>query len=95
MGSWTICLGIIILKHAKCYNWIGLSGICIGLLLIISVAEHFGGGKAPLFGKINFIANTAWTVWILVIALMILRWRKDYANKIGLLSNTENGPWTY
>jgi Domain of unknown function (DUF4386) len=90
MGSWTICLGIIILKHVKCYNPIGLSGICIGLLLIISVAEHFGGAQALLFGKINFIANTLWTVWVLVIALMILRWRKDWPNRIKLLNKTEN-----
>jgi hypothetical protein len=76
MGSWTICLGIIILKHASFYNWVGLAGIFIGLLLLISIAEHFGGLQAQLFGKINFIANTLWTVWLLIIAGMMIRLRK-------------------
>lgn len=76
MGSWTICLGIIILKHTRLYTWVGLAGIFIGLLLIISVAEHFGGLQAQLFGKINFIANALWTVWLLAIAVMMIRLRK-------------------
>ncbi len=76
MGSWTICLGIIILKHARFYNWVGLTGVFTGLLLIVSVGEHFGGTQAQLFGKINFIANTLWTVWVLIVAVMLIRLRK-------------------
>lgn len=76
MGSWTICLGIVILKHRKFYNWVGAMGIIIGMLLVISVSEHFGGTQADLFGKVNFIANTLWTVWLLIIAVMLIRLRK-------------------
>jgi Domain of unknown function (DUF4386) len=76
MGCWTICLGIIILKHGRFYNWIGFTGIFIGLLLIMSVAEHFGGFSARFLGKINFIANTLWTFWLMIIAIMLIRPRK-------------------
>jgi Domain of unknown function (DUF4386) len=75
MGSWTICLGILILKDVRFYNWVGLTGIFTGLLLVISVAEHFGGTQAQFFGKLNFIANTLWTVWLAIIAVMLIRTR--------------------
>jgi Domain of unknown function (DUF4386) len=77
MGSWTICLGIIILKHRRFYNWMGYAGVFIGSLLIVSIAEHFGGLQAQLFGKINFIANTLWTVWLVIIAILLIKLRKE------------------
>lgn len=76
LGSWTICLGLIILKHKRFYSWIGYAGVFIGLMLIISIAEHFGGLQAQLLGEINFITNTSWTVWLLIFAVMLIRLRK-------------------
>jgi hypothetical protein len=67
MGFWTICLSIIIVKHPKMKNFIGFCGIFIGILSIFSVAEHFGGELASSFGLVNFIANTFWSIWLLLI----------------------------
>jgi hypothetical protein len=86
MGSWTICLGTIIINSPKYKKWIGIAGIFIGLLLIISVGEHFGGACAYLFGKLNFIANTIWTFWLLLIAIMILKSEKNITLKLKLWS---------
>ncbi len=60
MGFWTICLGSILMKHPKFELWVGYFGIPIGLLLIASTAEHFGGAFASIFGILNFLANTLW-----------------------------------
>jgi hypothetical protein len=71
MGSWTIILGLFIVLNTVTKKWIGYIGIAIGFLLLISVGEHFGGKNAELFGTINFLANTLWTFWLLVLALTI------------------------
>ena len=73
MGFWTICLGTIILRHNKFYNWISYSGITIGVFLIISTAEHFGGKYAALFGTFNFLANTLWSIWLAILAFFIFK----------------------
>jgi hypothetical protein len=71
MGSWTIVLGSMMILNSIPKKWIGYIGIVIGLLIIISIGEHFGGKNAPLFGIINFLANTFWTVWIIGVALTV------------------------
>jgi hypothetical protein len=72
MGSWTIILGSMIVLNSISKKWIGYIGIVIGLFLIISIGEHFGGKNAPLFGTINFLANTFWTLWLIAVALYIV-----------------------
>ncbi|WP_445908736.1 DUF4386 domain-containing protein [Yeosuana sp.] len=71
MGFWTIALGNMLLKHRNLKNIIGYFGFLIGLLLIISTLEQFGGKYSTLFGNINFIANSLWSVWLIIIALRI------------------------
>ncbi len=73
MGCWTLALATIILNHLKFKKWIAFSGFIIGLLLIVSVLEHFGGSFSPVFAKINFIANTLWSVWLAIIAVVFAR----------------------
>lgn len=73
MGCWTICLGLMLLKHPKFKTWVGFSGIPIGLCLIISTAEHFDGITASTFANINMIANTLWNFWLITIAFFIFR----------------------
>ena len=69
MGCWTTIFGIILIKKQNPQKWLGYTGCLTGLLLIISVGEHFGGQTAHLFSTINFIANTLWTLWILAVAV--------------------------
>ncbi len=73
MGCWTICLGLMLLKHPKFNKWMGYTGLAIGFLLIVSILEHFGGMLASTFADLNMIANTLWTIWLIVIAVFIYR----------------------
>ena len=77
MGSWVICLGIIILNHPNCSKWLGFTGILIGFLLIISVLEHFGGKLASIWGQVNFLSNTVFTFWLLWLSLSIWKLNKN------------------
>ncbi|OYQ49178.1 hypothetical protein CHU92_00450 [Flavobacterium cyanobacteriorum] len=72
MGSWTIILAALIIKQNTIKKWLGYAGLFIGILLLFSVIEHFGGKQAPIFGALNFIANSLWTFWIVAIAINIL-----------------------
>jgi Domain of unknown function (DUF4386) len=76
MGCWTICLGLIMLKHPKFNKWLSYIGFIIGILLIVSIAEHFGGVLSSMFADINMIANTLWTIWLIVIAVFIYRMKR-------------------
>lgn len=71
MGSWTILLGVIIMKSGELKKWIGVTGIATGMLILVSVAEHFGGAWSGFFGTINFAANAIWTLWIMVISIQL------------------------
>ncbi|RIV17790.1 DUF4386 domain-containing protein [Fibrisoma montanum] len=72
MGSWTICLALVLSKTGA-PQWLRGGGILIGALIILSVAEHFGTAWSGFFGLVNFIANALWTVWLLVLAVRIIR----------------------
>jgi hypothetical protein len=53
MAVWT-CSVAIISPLAKVYKW---AGITTALLILLSIAENFGGHRASLFGQLNLIAN--------------------------------------
>lgn len=69
MGFWTLALA----NLQPYQSWIRISGWMIGLLLLLSTLEHFGGNYAPYFGFLNFLANTLWSFWLLALGIMILR----------------------
>ncbi len=69
MGCWTIALT----KVVEMGRWLKVFGQLIGFLLIAATIEQFGGTAAPLFGVLNFIANTFWTAWILLLSIHFLR----------------------
>lgn len=80
MGAWTIVLSWLLLQ-SPLKRWLGYLGIVIGALLIVSVAEHFGGPSAPVFAQLSFIGNTLWSIWLLVIAFyLFIAKRHQYAN---------------
>ncbi|MBC7846069.1 MAG: DUF4386 domain-containing protein, partial [Flavobacterium sp.] len=71
MGFWTIVLGVLITSVNGFKKWLGYTGVLTGALIIVSVAEHFGGRYAPVFGSINFVANGIWSIWLMVLAIQI------------------------
>jgi len=73
MGGWTICLALILPRRNRFSHGFTWVGVLTGVLLMVSVGEHFGTSLSSLFGFLNFMANTLWTVWILVLAARISR----------------------
>ena len=73
MGFWTICLGVIIIKHPNFNKWLGYGAIFIGILLLVSLAEGFVENLATIFGQINFMANTLWSIWILILCWFLYK----------------------
>lgn len=73
MGGWTICLSVQLPKRGLFSRWFSGAGMLTGILLIASVGEHFGTSLSGTFGLINFLANTIWTLWLLLLALRIGR----------------------
>jgi hypothetical protein len=71
-------LGFILLNHPNCNKWIGYAGILIGILIVISVLEHFGGELAPMWGQLNFLANTIFTFWLLWLSITLYRMNKTW-----------------
>lgn len=71
MGFWTIVLAASVKRLVPA--WVSTSGISIGVLLVLSIGEHFGGSTADVFATLNFVANTLWTIWISVFAFFTLR----------------------
>lgn len=71
MGSWTICLALLLPKCGHFSRWFATTGLLTGLLIIISVGEHFGTSLSALFGLLNFGANTLWTIWLLTQTIRI------------------------
>ncbi len=66
MGCWTILLALLLLRSRVVKRWLGALG------LLVSTGEHFGGPSAELYGTINFLANTGWSVWMLRIGAWLL-----------------------
>jgi hypothetical protein len=57
-------------------KWFKTSGAVIGLLLIASILEHFGGPSAPIFASLNVIANVFWSIWMVIFAIQLLDFGK-------------------
>ncbi len=68
MGVWTILLAGLLIQAGLVKRPFGLVGVLIGTGLIVSIGEHVGGSSAHLLATINFAANTAWSVWMLVLS---------------------------
>ncbi|GAB2583384.1 DUF4386 domain-containing protein [Spirosoma areae] len=75
MGCWTILLALLLLRSRVVKRWFAVLGLPIGAGLLVSTGEHFGGPLAELYGTINFVANTGWSVWLLGIGAWLAFYR--------------------
>jgi hypothetical protein len=75
LSLWTVLIAIAMLRSRQFKPWAGQAGIVIGIGILVSSLEQFGGSLAPFFGTINLLANVMWTFWLLVLAVFLLRAR--------------------
>ena len=74
-GTWTILVSISILQGAVVPGWLGIAGVVIGIALLIGTLEFVGPNErdgSALAGTIVPIAYIAWSIWLIVLGLMLL-----------------------
>jgi hypothetical protein len=72
MGCWTVLLASLLWQYSSLKKWFVAMGFLIGLGLIGSIPEHFGGSLAEMYGTINFVANTLWSVWMFGLGIWLI-----------------------
>jgi hypothetical protein len=74
-GLWTLLVGASILSTAVLPAWLGVSGLTIGVALLIGTLEFVGPNERhgwPLAGKVVPIAYIAWSLWLIGMGVFLL-----------------------
>jgi hypothetical protein len=71
MGLWTISVAMLVPNALT--KWFGI--LC-GSLLLLSTPEMFASEWASVFSNMNTVANSLWSVWILMLAFAFSRLSK-------------------
>jgi uncharacterized protein DUF4386 len=74
-GLWTILVTISILQGAVLPGWIAIVGVVIGIALLVGTLEFVGPNEPDgwaLAGTIVPIAYIAWSIWLIVLGLLLL-----------------------
>jgi Domain of unknown function (DUF4386) len=74
-GAWTILVAISILQGPILPSWTAVAGLLIGVALLIGTLEFVGPNERngwALAGRIVPIAYIAWSIWLIVLGLMLL-----------------------
>lgn len=74
-GLWTLLIAASILSTAIVPSWLGVAGGLIGLALLVGVLEFVGPNERdgwPLAGTIVPIAYIAWSIWLILIGVLLL-----------------------
>jgi Domain of unknown function (DUF4386) len=74
-GAWTILVAISILQGTMLPGWLAILGVVIGIALLIGTLEFVGPNERDgwaLAGTIVPIAYVAWSIWLIVLGLILL-----------------------
>jgi hypothetical protein len=74
-GLWTLLVAVSILSTAVLPGWLGVVGLPIGIALLIGTLEFVGPNEQDgwqLAGTIVPIAYIAWSLWLVVIGVLLL-----------------------
>jgi hypothetical protein len=74
-GVWTILVGVSILQGAILPGWTAVAGLVIGAALLIGTFEFVGPNERDgwaLAGTIIPIAYIAWSIWLIVLGVLLL-----------------------
>ncbi|WP_409418330.1 DUF4386 domain-containing protein [Phenylobacterium sp.] len=70
-GAWTIFVSALLFRKSRVF---ALAGAVLAAGVVFGMAEPYG---APLAGAVNAAAYTLWTLWALVLGVMMLRDRRE------------------
>ena len=74
-GAWTLLVAASILTTTALPGWLGIVGIPIGVALLVGTLEFVGPNERdgwPLAGTIVPIAYIAWSVWLILLGVLLL-----------------------
>jgi hypothetical protein len=74
-GAWTILVGVSILQGTILPGWTAMAGLVIGVALLIGTFEFVGPNERDgwaLAGTIVPIAYIAWSVWLILLGVLLL-----------------------
>lgn len=74
-GCWTILVGASILSGTLVPSWMAVVGVVIGLALLVGTLEFVGPNERDgwaLAGTIVPIAYIAWSIWLIVLGVLLL-----------------------
>ena len=74
-GLWTLLVSASIMSTAVLPSWLGVVGVLIGITLLVGTLEFVGPNERDgwhLAGTIVPIAYIAWSLWLIVIGVVLL-----------------------
>lgn len=69
LGLWLVTVSGAIYKRLS--RWLGVTGLLLGAGFLVSILEQFGGDLAPVFATASLVANTAWSLWLVLAAVVV------------------------
>ena len=73
-GAWTILAGVALIQSDAVPGWLGLIGVAIGPLFVVSALEFLGRFEPTgwkLAGELTPIAYIAWSVWLVAVGVAV------------------------
>jgi uncharacterized protein DUF4386 len=74
-GVWTLLIGGAVISTAGLPGWLGVTGILIGIALLVGTLEFVGPNEErgwPLAGTIVPIAYLAWSIWLIALGVFLV-----------------------
>ena len=73
-GAWTILAGAALIQSDAVPGWLGLVGVAIGPLFLVSALEFLGRFEPSgwrLAGELTPIAYIAWSLWLIAVGVAV------------------------
>jgi hypothetical protein len=74
-GAWSILTGVALIETDAVPGWLGVIGVVIGPLFLISCAEFLGRFEPSgwkLAGQLTPVAYVLWSLWLVAIGVAFL-----------------------
>jgi hypothetical protein len=74
-GAWTILAGVALIQSDAVPGWLGVVGVVIGPLFLVSGGEFLGRFEPAgwkLAGKLTPIAYILWSLWLIALGVALL-----------------------
>lgn len=78
---WVGLISVAMLRFTVIPRLVGLVGIAIGIAFLVSTIEQLQIGFEDTLGLLNFAVNTVFSVWLIALAVILLRIRSSTARR--------------